>query len=77
MNDTAVGRRSIQMIFQSLALWPHLKVMDERDYSNLSFPLKACRWPRAQIVKRVRNVRNLADLKKDLYDRQAQRASWR
>ena len=46
MNEISVGRRPVQMIFQTLALWPHLKVMDERSYSNLSFPLKVRRWSR-------------------------------
>ena len=69
MNDTPVGRRPVQMIFQSLALWPHLKVMDERGYSNLSFPLKVRRWTQAQIVDRVRGVSNRVGLKEELYSR--------
>ena len=69
MNDTPVGRRPVQMIFQSLALWPHLKVMDEKGYSNLSFPLKVRRWTRAQIIDRVRGVSNRVGLNEELYDR--------
>jgi multiple sugar transport system ATP-binding protein len=69
MNETPVGRRPVQMIFQSLALWPHLRVMDERGYSNLSFPLKVRRWTREQIVDRVRGVSNRVGLKEELYDR--------
>ena len=44
MNDVSVGRRPVQMIFQSLALWPHLKVMDVKGFSNITFPLKVRRW---------------------------------
>jgi multiple sugar transport system ATP-binding protein len=69
MNDTSVGRRPVQLIFQSLALWPHLKVMDERGYSNLSFPLKVRRWTRSAIIDRVRGVANRVGLKEELYDR--------
>lgn len=69
MNETPVGRRPVQMIFQSLALWPHLKVMDEKGYSNLSFPLKVRRWTRAQIIDRVRGVSGRVGLNEELYDR--------
>jgi ABC-type sugar transport system ATPase subunit len=69
MNDVPVGQRPVQMIFQSLALWPHLKVMDERGYSNLSFPLKIRRWTPAQIWDRVRGVSQRVGLNEELYDR--------
>lgn len=69
MNDVPVGRRPVQMIFQSLALWPHLRVMDERNYSNLSFPLKIRRWTREQIVDRVRGVTQRVGLREELFPR--------
>jgi iron(III) transport system ATP-binding protein len=65
MNGTSVGRRPVQMISQSLALWPHLKVMDERGYSNLNSPLKIRRWTREQIVGRVRGVSDRVGLKEE------------
>jgi ABC-type sugar transport system ATPase subunit len=37
------------MIFQNFALWPHMKVFDERRYTNLTLPLKIRRWSRANI----------------------------
>lgn len=40
IDGVPVGRRGVQLIFQSYALWPHMRVLDERKYSNLSFPLK-------------------------------------
>jgi ABC-type sugar transport system ATPase subunit len=40
VNDIPVGKRNVQMIFQNFALWPHMRVFDERRYSNLSLPLK-------------------------------------
>ena len=69
MNDTPVGRRPVQMIFQTLALWPHLRVMDAGSYSNLSFPLKVRRWTKAQIVDRVRGVSERVGLSEELYPR--------
>src|SRR5512147_2517834 len=35
VNDIPVGRRNVQMIFQNYALWPHMKIFDERGYTNL------------------------------------------
>ena len=69
MNNTPVGRRPVQMIFQTLALWPHLKVMDQRGYSNLSFPLKIRRWTPQQIWQRVRGVSDRVGLSEELWPR--------
>ena len=69
MNEISVGRRPVQMIFQTLALWPHLKVMDERSYSNLSFPLKVRRWSPSDIWDRVRGVSQRVGLREDLFPR--------
>ena len=40
VNDVPAGRRGVQMIFQNFALWPHMRVFDERRYTNLTLPLK-------------------------------------
>ncbi len=69
MNNTGVGRRPVQMIFQSLALWPHLKVMDERSYSNLSLPLKVRRFSPSQIMEKVRGVTTRVGLHQSLWGR--------
>jgi len=69
MNDTPVGRRPVQLIFQSLALWPHLNVMDAGGYSNLSFPLKVRMFSPTQIMDRVREVANRVGLHPSLYGR--------
>ncbi len=39
VTDVSAGRRGVQMIFQSYALWPHMRVLDASGYSNLSYPL--------------------------------------
>lgn len=54
VNDIAVGKRSVQMIFQNFALWPHMRVFDERRYSNLSLPLKVRNWPDSKIGELLR-----------------------
>jgi ABC-type sugar transport system ATPase subunit len=43
-NDIPVGQRDVQMIFQNFALWPHMKILDERGYTNLTLPLKVRNW---------------------------------
>ena len=40
MNNVDVRKRGVQMIFPSFALWPHMKVLDEKRFSNINFPLK-------------------------------------
>ncbi|HXG52317.1 MAG TPA: ABC transporter ATP-binding protein [candidate division Zixibacteria bacterium] len=50
VNDVPVGRRGVQMIFQSYALWPHMKVFDEKRYTNLTLPLKVRKWPAERIA---------------------------
>ena len=69
MNDVEVGRRPVQLIFQSLALWPHLRVMDEQGYSNLSLPLKIRSWSKERIVDRVRGVASRVGLREELFPR--------
>jgi multiple sugar transport system ATP-binding protein len=54
VNDVPVGRRGVQMIFQNFALWPHMKVFDEKRYSNLSLPLKVRKWSNDKIAEFLR-----------------------
>ncbi len=64
-----VGKRDVQMIFQNYALWPHMKVMDERDYANLSLPLKVRRWAADSIGARIRLAAQRAGLDQALFGR--------
>ncbi|WP_297435884.1 ABC transporter ATP-binding protein [Thermococcus sp.] len=41
--------RNISMVFQSYAVWPHMKV-----YENIAFPLKVKKYPENEIKERVR-----------------------
>lgn len=54
VNDVAVGQRGVQMIFQNFALWPHMKVLDEQRYSNLSLPLRVRKWSNEKIAEFLR-----------------------
>ncbi len=49
VNDIPAGQRGVQMIFQNYALWPHMKIFDNRSYTNLTFPLKIRKWSRERI----------------------------
>jgi iron(III) transport system ATP-binding protein len=44
----APERRSVGMVFQSYAVWPHMTV-----FRNVSYPLEVRRWPRQEIAPRV------------------------
>ncbi|MER2142262.1 MAG: ABC transporter ATP-binding protein, partial [Eubacteriales bacterium] len=44
-------KRGIGMVFQSYAVWPHMKV-----YDNVAYPLTIQKVPKAEIQKRVEQV---------------------
>ena len=52
-------KRSIGMVFQSYAIWPHMSVFD-----NVAFPLRqsTSRFPRSEVESRVRRVLELVRL---------------
>ncbi len=58
--------RSIGMVFQSYAIWPHLTV-----FENVAFPLRVRRLPRADIAPFVTRALNMVGLG-DLAERSAQ-----
>ncbi|MFP6688768.1 MAG: ATP-binding cassette domain-containing protein, partial [Alphaproteobacteria bacterium] len=47
-------KRDIAMVFQSIALYPHMSV-----YQNIGFPLRMARVPKAEMAERVQSVANL------------------
>lgn len=49
VNDLPVGQRGVQMIFQNYALWPHMRIFDDRSYTNLTLPLKIRKWSQQKI----------------------------
>lgn len=67
MTTVEVGRRGVQMIFQNYALWPHMKVMDEKKYSNLNFALKVRNWLEKEIKERVQDITQRVGIESKLF----------
>jgi multiple sugar transport system ATP-binding protein len=63
VTDLAPPKRDVAMVFQHLALYPHLTV-----YDNLAFGLQSRRLPKAEVDDRVRHVAGLLGLSR-LLDR--------
>ncbi len=55
--------RNISMVFQSYAVWPHMKV-----YDNIAFPLKIKKYPKEEIDKKVKWAAELLQIS-ELLDR--------
>ncbi|WP_297092563.1 ABC transporter ATP-binding protein [Thermococcus sp.] len=55
--------RNISMVFQSYAVWPHMKVFD-----NIAFPLKVKKYPEDEIKRRVKWAAELLQIE-ELLDR--------
>lgn len=75
MNRVAVRKRGVQMIFPSFALWPHMKVLDEKRFSNINFPLKIRKWAHDRIKGRVEDITSRVGIKSDLFSRKPQQLS--
>ncbi len=63
------NKRSIGMVFQSYAIWPHMTV-----FKNVAYPLRAKYRPRAEIQEKVHKALKLVGLE-ELEDRLAPRLS--
>lgn len=63
MNDVAPKDRYVGLVFQSYALYPHMKV-----YDNIAFPLKLAKVPRKEIDRKVHEVAKLTKIE-ELLDR--------
>jgi iron(III) transport system ATP-binding protein len=44
-------RRSVGVVFQSYAVWPHMTV-----FQNVAYPLEVRKWPRGEVGRRVDEV---------------------
>ena len=62
-------RRTVGMVFQSYAVWPHMTVGQ-----NVAYPLEVRKWPRADIARRVDAVLAMVGLGR-LRDQYATRLS--
>jgi multiple sugar transport system ATP-binding protein len=54
VNELPPKDRDVAMVFQSYALYPHMRV-----YDNLAFPLKIRKYPKSEIDKMVKEVAEL------------------
>lgn len=69
VNNLSPSERGVRMVFQSYALYPHMKVYDERKYSNLSFALKLKRFMTEKIRSIVSRVAEDVGIRRELFDR--------
>lgn len=69
VNDVKPSERGVNMVFQGYALWPHMKVFDEKNYSNLSFGLKLRKNLTEKIKKTVGNVADQVGIEEKLFSR--------
>lgn len=57
MNDVPPYKRNVGVVFQSLALFPHMTV-----YENIAFPLKIRKYPESEITNRVKKMLEIVKL---------------
>ena len=63
------------MVFQGYALYPHLKVYDERRFANLTFPLKIRKFLQEDIAKVISTVTRRVGIETDLFPRKPDQLS--
>ncbi len=69
VNDIPVGQRGVQMIFQNYALWPHMRIFENRGYTNLTFPLKIRKWSQQRIGEFVRPLAQRLGIEESFFRR--------
>lgn len=75
VNDIKPEKRGIHMVFQHYALWPHMKVFDDKDYTNISFALKLRKWVKEDIVKQAAAISKKVGLDNSLFSRKPNQLS--
>jgi len=75
VNDLKPVERGVSMVFQGYALWPHMKVFDEKSYSNLSFGLKIQKYLTEKIKGTVRKVADQVGIDRQLFSRKPDQLS--
>ncbi len=75
VNDLPPWQRGVRMVFQGYALFPHLKVYDERRLANLNFPLRIRRFLQEDILRAVATVVRRVGIEKELFPRKPDQLS--
>ena len=75
VNDVPPGRRDVQLIFQSYALWPHMRVFEDRKYANLTLPLRIRKWSVGAIRELIRPLAKALNIEERLFERKPQELS--
>nr|MDO8132562.1 ABC transporter ATP-binding protein [Candidatus Njordarchaeum guaymaensis] len=75
VNDAKPAERGVNMVFQNYALWPHMKVFDEKTYTNLSFALKIQKNLTEKIRRTVRKVADQVGIERKLFSRKPDQLS--
>jgi multiple sugar transport system ATP-binding protein len=61
VNDVPARNRDVAMVFQNLALYPHMNA-----YENMAFGLKARKYSKAEITSRIEDAVKILDLEECL-----------
>jgi ABC-type sugar transport system ATPase subunit len=75
VNHLPPGQRGVRMVFQGYALFPHLRVYDERRLANLNFPLKIRKFLKEDIAKVIATVAHRVGIETDLFPRKPDQLS--
>jgi ABC-type sugar transport system ATPase subunit len=75
VNELPPAQRGVRMVFQGYALFPHLRVYDERRWANLNFPLRVRKFLKDEIVTVLSAVTRRVGIEKDLYPRKPDQLS--
>ena len=75
VNDLRPSQRGVRLVFQNYALYPHMKVYDERRFANLNFPLKIRKFLQEDIVKVISDVTQRVGVGKEPYPRKPDQLS--
>lgn len=75
VNEVKPADRGVRMVFQSYALYPHMKVFDKKKHSNLSFALKVRRFLTERIMGIVGRVADEVGIERKLFHRKPNQLS--
>jgi multiple sugar transport system ATP-binding protein len=57
VTNVPARKRNVAMVFQSYAVWPHMKV-----YDNIALPLQIKKLPREEIDRRIKSVAEMLNI---------------